>query len=535
MDTELLVGGYVYSPTNPDATAIAISDGVVSWIGTDDVGRALHPGARETELDGRFVAPAFVDPHVHLTTTGLSSAGLDLRNTRSRDEAVRALTAYAQATTPDALIWARGWDDSKWPEGAPLTTADIDAAVGSRPAYVARIDEHSAAASTALRARCSDLSAAPGFDLKRPLTAEAHHAVRGAARGLLDSATRAAAQAAACREALANGIVAVHENGGPEIGGLDDFRALADLDTPLMIRRYWGQAVADADAATALLAETGADALGGDLFVDGSLGSHTAWLTEPYVDAGTTGVSHLDADQVRAHLRACTAAEIQAGFHAIGDAAVGAVTAALVAVAQELGREAVVRRAHRVEHAEMVTADQAETLAGLGVVASMQPLFDALWGGPDGMYAARLGADRALGLNNFAQLARSGVGLAFGSDSPVTPLRPWESVQAAAHHHTETSRVSPRAAFAAATRGGWRAAGSRDGEIGTLVPGAPATFAVWEVDQLVVAAGNSRVQRWSTDPRSRVPALPDLEPGATLPTCVRTVLAGQTVYGDVSG
>jgi len=530
VDTELFIGGYVYSPTNPDATAIAITDGVVSWIGTDDVGRALHPGARETQLDGRFVAPAFVDPHVHLTTTGLNSSGLDLRDVRSRDEALQALTDHARACAPGRLIWARGWDDSQWPERGPLTTVDIDAAVGPRPAYVARIDEHSAAASTALRDLCKDLSTATGFDPDGPLTADAHHAVRATARGLLDPADRTAAQAAACREALANGIVAVHENGGPDIGGIDDFRALADLATPLMIRRYWGQAVADPDAATALLAETGADALGGDLFIDGSLGSHTAWLTESYADRDTLGIGYLDADQVRAHLHACTAAGIQAGFHAIGDAAVAVVTDALVSVAGELGRDAVVRRAHRIEHAEMVTAEQTETLAALGVVASMQPLFDALWGGPEQMYATRLGTDRGLGLNNFAQLARAGVGLAFGSDSPVTPLRPWETVRAAAHHHTETSRVSPRAAFAAATRGGWRAAGSRDGEIGTLVPGAPATFAVWEVDRLVVAAGNSRVQRWSTDPRSRVPALPDLEPGAVLPTCVRTVLAGTTVY-----
>ncbi|WP_018179286.1 amidohydrolase [Jongsikchunia kroppenstedtii] len=530
MDTELLTGGYVYSPTNPDATAIAITDGVVSWIGTDDVARALHPSARETDLAGRFVAPAFVDPHVHLTTTGLASSGLDLCGAGSRDEVLRALADHAQALAPDALIWARGWDDAQWSERGPLTTADVDAAVGSRPAYVVRIDEHSAAASTALRSRCPELSAATGFDPDRPLTADAHHAVRAAARGLLDPVARQAAQAAACRQALANGIVAVHENGGPDIGGLDDFRALADLDTPLMIRRYWGEAVTDADAATALLASAGADALGGDLFIDGSLGSHTAWLREPYADRPGRGVAYLDADRVRAHLLACTAAGIQAGFHAIGDAAVTAVTDALVAVADELGRDAVVRRAHRIEHAEMVTAEQAEALAGLGVVASMQPLFDALWGGPDGMYGTRLGGERALGLNNFAQLARAGVGLAFGSDSPVTPLRPWESVQAAAHHHTEASRVSPRAAFAAATRGGWRAAGSRDGEIGTLVPGAPATFAVWEVDRLVVAAGNSRVQRWSTDPRSRVPALPDLEPGAALPACVRTVLDGTTVY-----
>jgi predicted amidohydrolase YtcJ len=69
-----------------------------------------------------------------------------------------------------------------------------------------------------------------------------------------------------------------------------------------------------------------------------------------------------------------------------------------------------------------------------------------------------------------------------------------------------------------------------DGVTGTLVPGAPATYAVWRAHELVVGASDSRVQRWSTDPRSRVPALPVLEPGSALPECLRTVLRGQVIY-----
>ncbi|GAA4443812.1 hypothetical protein GCM10023148_50840 [Actinokineospora soli] len=98
------------------------------------------------------------------------------------------------------------------------------------------------------------------------------------------------------------------------------------------------------------------------------------------------------------------------------------------------------------------------------------------------------------------------------------------------HHRTDGHGLSPRAAFTAHTRGGWRAAGIDDGITGTLVPGAPATYAVWEVEDLVTAAPDSRVQRWSTDPRSRVPALPRLDPGAAPPVCTRTVLAGRTIY-----
>jgi predicted amidohydrolase YtcJ len=147
------------------------------------------------------------------------------------------------------------------------------------------------------------------------------------------------------------------------------------------------------------------------------------------------------------------------------------------------------------------------------------------------MYARRLGADRAEALNPFALLASQGVALAFGSDAPVTGLDPWATVRAAANHHTSSSAVSTRAAFAAATRGGWRAGGVRDGVMGTLVPGAPASYAVWDIGELDSSAPSAAVRRWSTDPRSRVPALPRLGPTDTLPRCRQTVHRGAVIYG----
>jgi predicted amidohydrolase YtcJ len=137
----------------------------------------------------------------------------------------------------------------------------------------------------------------------------------------------------------------------------------------------------------------------------------------------------------------------------------------------------------------------------------MQPGFDAAWGGSDGMYVQRLGAERARRLNRFADLAAAGVPLAFGSDAPVTELGPWAAVRAAAHPSDPTAAIGADAAFAAHTVGGWRAAGRP--EPGVLVEGAPATFAVWE------AVGDD---------------LFDLGPGRELPTCRATVLNGTPIY-----
>jgi predicted amidohydrolase YtcJ len=122
------------------------------------------------------------------------------------------------------------------------------------------------------------------------------------------------------------------------------------------------------------------------------------------------------------------------------------------------------------------------------------------------MYADRLGADRARGMNPFADFLRAGVPLAFGSDAPVTPLDPWGMVRGAVWHRTPESRIPAGAAFAAATAGGWAAAG-RAGE-GVLVPGAPATYAIWPLAD----------------------GLPHLAEHAPAPDCLRTVLRGVTIY-----
>jgi predicted amidohydrolase YtcJ len=529
--TTLLVNGRVHSPTHPDATAMAVRDGVVAWLGSDEVGRSQFPGAELVDLDGGFVAPGFVDSHIHVSATGLTLSGLDLRGATSRAHCLQLVADYA-AVHPGQPLWGHGWDESAWPENSPPSTTELDAALGDRPAYLARVDVHSALASTGLRRLVPELAAASGFDPDRPLAGDAHHLVRAVARDLLTPAQLAEARLAALGAAAAAGIVAVHECAGPEIGGLDDWLQLHALDHGVEVIGYWGEAVATAGQARALMEQTGARGLAGDLFIDGALGSHTAWLHEPYTDAPErVGTCYLDSDVVEAHVRACTEAEVTAGFHVIGDAAVSVAVDAFERVVADLGVVSVARCGHRLEHVEMVTAKQAAKLGAWGVIASVQPNFDLLWGGGDGMYARRLGAERARQLNPLALLASQGVPLALGSDAPVTGFDPWMSVRAAVNHHTPGSAVSARAAFAGATRGGWRACGVHDDKTGTLVPGAPASYAVWDAGTLDVQAPPDGVQRWSTDPRSRVPALPPLGPTDTLPRCRRTVHRGAVIHG----
>ncbi|MFG2137783.1 amidohydrolase [Streptomyces sp. NPDC048650] len=529
--TVLLRGGEVHSPADPFATAMVVEGDRIAWVGEEGAADSFADGVDEVvRLDGALVTPAFTDAHVHTTATGLALTGLDLSGAATLPDALARIREYAAARPTDRILLGHGWDASAWPEGRPPSRAELDAATGGRPLYLTRVDVHSAVVTTALLDLVPAVRELPGFHADAPLTRDAHHAVRQAAYATVTPAQRADAQAAALARAASLGIGSIHECAGPQISGEDDFTALlalaADGNGPRVVG-YWAELIASAKDAERIR-ELGAIGAAGDLFADGSLGSHTAHLHAPYADAGHCGAGHLDTAAVAAHVAACTEAGLQAGFHAIGDAALSTVVDGVRAAAERVGLDRIRAARHRVEHAEMLTDATVAGFADLALTASVQPAFDAAWGGAEGMYAARLGTDRAATLNPYAALLKAGVPLALGSDSPVTPLDPWGTLRAAVFHRTRAHGISARAAFTAHTRGGWRAVGRDDA--GVLVPGAPADYAVWHTGELIVQAPDERVERWSTDPRSGTPGLPDLTPGSDLPQCLTTVVAGRTVF-----
>lgn len=516
MSTTLYHRGRIYSPASPRATAFLVEDERIAWIGSDEVAAGFSAEST-VDLEGALVTPAFVDAHVHTTSTGLTLTGLDLHNCPSRDALLDAVARHA-STHSGQVILGMGWDETRWPDTRPPTPAELDRAGGGVPVYLNRVDAHSAVVSSALR-RPED----PG---DAPLTLDAHHAVRATALSSISAGHRVDAQRAARSHAASLGIGALHECGGPLIAGEDDFTgllALAESEPGPDVFGYWAELGAVEKAL-----ELGAVGAAGDLFVDGALGSHTAFLRESYHDRDGHGHQQLSVDQIAEHVLACVERRTQAGFHAIGDGALSVVIDGFARAAAVVGVDRVRAGRHRVEHAEMLDSDLIKGMVEHGLIASVQPAFDAAWGGTSGMYATRLGPDRAMTLNPFGPMLGVGVPLAFGSDSPVTPLAPWDAVRAAVHHGNSHHAISVRAAFAAHTRGGWRAVG-RDDE-GVLAPGAVATFAIWEATEVVVQVPDERIARWSTDPRAAVPGLPDLSPGAPTPQCLRTVVGGRTVY-----
>jgi predicted amidohydrolase YtcJ len=527
--------GSVYTAADPFATAMLVDGDTVAWVGSEQAASSITDSSMDViDLRGALVAPGFVDSHAHLTETGIALDSLALQGIASARELLDAVAA----APGDGPVLGHGWDETTWADTGLPGAEELERASGGRPVYLARVDVHSALVSPSLAASAA-LHGLDGYDGGARVNRAAHAAARQATRRLPDEVLRRH-QGRALAEAASHGYVAIVEMGAPHIGGIADVKLAQTWNNgsgegaPVPeVLAYWGESASSEEHVRSILGELGAGVRGlaGDLNIDGSIGSRTAALRSAYSDAiGEKGSLYLSIEEAAAHLAACSLAGVQGGFHVIGDAGLDAALNALELAAAEVGETRVRAAGHRFEHVEMVDAAAVETLARYAVTVSAQPAFDAAWGGPGGLYEKRLG-ERSRAMNPFASLYSAGVPVCFGSDSPVTPLRPWSSVRACLEHHNEDERISARAAFLGHTRAGWRAARYANPMAGQLVPGAPASFAVWDVEELMVQVADGRVQSWSTDPRARTPLLPALDTGSD-PVCLQTVRDGLELFAS---
>jgi predicted amidohydrolase YtcJ len=462
--------------------AVAVENGRITAV----VPAAEAPGLgadRVVDLGDATLMPGFVDAHVHLSATGLADHGADLRQARSVAELLDRVRAAAAGG--EGLLWGDGYDETRFDAPELPAPAELAEAAGGRPVYLSRVDGHQGLAtldvlgdSGALEATGCDRDPA-GAPTGVP-RGEANHLARRFALDTLPADRLLAAQDTALAQAARRGVACVHEMGGPDIAGRRDFELLLDRveDLPIEVVGYWGDL--DLDYATdRKLAQ-----VGGDLFLDGSLGSHTAALSTPYDDRpGTCGVLyHDDAELTELYVRASQAG-IQVGVHAIGDVAIGQALRCARRAMKAVGPTAFRGCRHRVEHVELLGADGADRMAELGLAASVQPAFDAAWGGPDGMYARRLGPRRAKSMNPFADLWRRGVPTGGSSDARVTPLDPWHGVAAAVHHHRPSQRLGLPVALEVFTLGG-RILARQERVSGTIEPGQRADLTAFAGDVL---------------------------------------------------
>ena len=544
--------------TIPFAEAMAVTDaGRVMAIGTRAaVVAAAGANAQVISLEGRHVIPGMQDAHLHLVSGGFRLTQLDLSKCTGKADFVVATRAAAErmdADGDDASTWllGGGWDESRWdppsfPDASWIAEALAETKYPERPVWVLRADAHAGLAShSALAAANVDASASdpPGGSIGRVAgTTRPNGLIRENAIGLITAAIpepsdarRIAAYHRAFRYLLSLGITSVSDFGDIDAlagsfrkGAAErvwhDFDILESLDDagelPLRVSAYapladWervrdhpkrgffadGKNGKHGDGSLSRFRVAGCKA-----FLDGSLGARTAWFQEPYEDdPGNAGEPVCDVDEYEARVVSADAAGLQIATHAIGDAAVAAAARAAERAASANGAVAehhdggAVR--FRVEHAQHLPSPverEAQRLADVGALASVQPshmLLDAF------AASSRLGAKRARdGGYAFRSLVRRGVPLAFGTDWPiVADANPFATIRAAVTRHeanaSDAARpwdaaqaLSARRALEAYTAGSARASGTA-GLLGTLWRGAVADFVVLDKDPFGIISG----------------------------------------------
>jgi predicted amidohydrolase YtcJ len=449
----------------------------VVWVGNEP--SQAPPHGTRIDLDGCTIGPGFVDAHVHLTATGLTLNGIDLRDTFRVDDLLRLVRTTA-AATPGRVVWGHGWDADL--DRLP-TPDELTAAADGRTVVLSRIDGHSSVVDRRTLTS-APLARAPGLERDATgeptgvLKLEANKIARRWAVGALSESELSDARERVARHAASLGIVSAHEMNGPDLFGAADFDAWHQGAWPLEIVPYWS------GIDLSFAAERELTHIGGDLYLDGSLGAHTAALDAEYADRGHRGHLEFDDATLRDLFTEATMRGLQVAVHAIGDGAVRQAVRCWQQVEDRLPAHldgAVHRLHHRIEHAEVLPPDLYDAVAMLGLVLSVQPAFETMWGNDEGLYDRRLGVERAAWTNPYRALADRGIDLAFGSDSNVTPMDPWGTVYAAQHRRHPEHAMTRLEAISAHTLGG-RTAARQERAVGTLRAGMRADLAVWEGD-----------------------------------------------------
>jgi predicted amidohydrolase YtcJ len=514
------------------AEAIAVKGDRIEEVGeAADVLKLKGPDTQVVDLGGKFVMPGFNDAHLHLAAAGFERLNVNLVGVKSLDEFRDRIRAKLDSLAPGDWLIGAGWDETLWPVKTPPTRWDIDEVTTDHPVFLTRVDGHAAVANTrALQlASITIASRDPrGGKIDRDSTGQPNGMLRDTAMAAVNNVLptpthdkRRQAMDAALADLAKWGITSAQDNSSWE-----DFQVLEEIEKEGKLTARVSEWLAFDDSVEQLDAKRKEHPASDNMlqtgmlkgFMDGSLGSHSAALIDPYADdAKNNGLPRYEQDKLNDMAKERVLAGYQLGFHAIGDKAVQMALEAF-AVAEKAAKEQKVKAANggddyrlRIEHAQVTTPMEILKFKDLKVVASMQPnhlLTDMNWA------QARLGPRRAAHSYAWADFLKRGVPLAFGTDYPVEPVTPFRGLYAATTRKSlngkleyfPEQKISMDQAITAYTQGSAFAEfGEKDK--GQLVPGKLADFVV--LDRDITAVSSQKLLETQV---------------------LRTVVGGKTVY-----
>lgn len=533
--------GNIYTgvPANAQFSAIAREEAMavrgdrIQAIGKiADLEKLRGPLTQIVDLGGHFVMPGFNDAHLHLDGAGQTKLSVDLTGVKSLDDLRTRVEKKVEESQAGDWIVGSGWDETLWPVKVPPSRWDLDEVSNGHPVFLERIDGHIAVANTrALQLGSITLASRnpQGGRIDRNETGEPTGILRETAKDAVvevipkpSHRLRRQGLELALADLAEHGVTSAQdyspvwenfqiyeelEKEGKLTARITEWLPFDDSVADLTRKR-------DSHPQSDLMLHTGM--LKG--FMDGSLGSHTAALMEPYADdPKNAGLPQYDATKLNDMAKERVLAGFQLGFHAIGDKGTQMALDAY-AGAEKAAHEANVKAANggddfrlRIEHAQVTTPAQVAQFKTLKVIASMQPshlLTDMRWA------QDRLGPKRAATSYAWLAFLNKGVTLAFGTDYPVEPVTPFRGLYSAVTRQSENGkqeyfpaqRLTMDQAIAAYTTGS-AFAEFEEKEKGKLVPGMLADFVV--LDRDVTASSPEKILA------TRV---------------LRTVVGGKTVY-----
>ncbi len=443
----VLTGGVVWTGVSgaPTAEAIAVADGRILRVGSSkDMAELIGPDTRVVRLNGRLVTPGLMDSHTHFIDGGFQLASVDLRDADSPAEFTQRLSRFAHSRPEGRWITGGDWDHERW-AGAVLPRHEwIDSVTPDNPVFVSRLDGHMGVANSVALKLAGITRDTPdpagGTIVRDAATGEPTGVLKDGAMDLIwrvvpEPSEQEYDEAFARAQAHALSLGVTHITNMGTWLHLAAFQRARDRGT-LKMRVYAFVQIPGWERLRDYVAENGRgdDRLrwgGVKAFVDGSLGSHTAWFHDAYTDApNDRGLQVTDTADLRRWVIASDAAGLQVAVHAIGDAANDWILGVFAEAERKNGAR---DRRFRIEHAQHLSPDAIGRFRELGVLASMQPyhaIDDGRWAGK------RIGPDRVRRTYAFRSLEDAGTRLLFGSDWTVAPLDPIAGVYAAATRRT---------------------------------------------------------------------------------------------------
>ena len=428
---------------HPWADAVAIEGAHIAAVGSSaEIRKLAGTNARLIDAHGAMVVPGFIDSHVHFIEGGFALQSVKLRDAKTKAEFIQRIGDFAKTIPAGTWILNGDWDHENW--GGELPTRQwIDAVTPNNPVWINRLDGHMSLANTAaLKAAgvTRDVKEIAGGTIVRDASGEPTGIFKDNAMSVIDRAVPPAsaemtdrALRAAMQYVNAQGVVAVQHMGGwGDLAAFERAHAAGALTTriyaavPLSSWKRLADTVRSRGVGDAWVRIGGLKG-----FVDGSIGSHTAAMLEPFTDApNDRGLMVNTEADLYTWTSAADKAGLQVMVHAIGDRAIRTQLDIFERVAREDGPR---DRRFRIEHAQHIAPADLARFGALGVIASMQP-YHAI---DDGRWVDKvIGAERSKGTYAFKSLLDTKARLAFGSDWYVAPPTPLMGIYAAVTRRT---------------------------------------------------------------------------------------------------